>query len=75
MNENTKRPMRIVIGILAAAYIVYMLVRTDIVAILSTMPADRLLPIFVICMVFLLIKFVFQRGIAFLIKWLRKDKQ
>lgn len=81
MNEKenkTKSPWRIVVGILAAAYIVYMFVSKDIIGIYSTMPAERFLPILVISLVILLIKGGFWGSIAYFIGWLttgRKGKK
>ncbi len=70
MNKQKKEPWRIVVGVIAIAYIIYMWVEKDIVAIYSSMPADQALPLAVTTVVVSLAKVgLMTVGILF-IKWI-----
>ena len=45
MKENTRKPWRIVAGILATGFIVYMWVEKDIASTYAMMPKEQLLPL------------------------------
>ena len=70
MNKQKKEPWRIVVGVIAIAYIIYMWVEKDIVAIYSSMPADQALPLAVTTVVVSLAKVgLMTVGILFF-KWI-----
>ena len=56
MKNQKREPWRIVIGVLAIAYIIYMWVEKDILAIYSSMPAEQALPLAITTVVVSLIK-------------------
>lgn len=70
MNEKKREPWRIVVFIIAAAYIVYMWVEKDIVAIYSSMPPEQALPLAVTTVVVSLIKVALIAGGILLVKWI-----
>lgn len=65
-----KEPWRIVVGILAIAFIVYMWVEKDIMAVYTTMPQEQVAPLIATTIVVSLIKIVAIAGGIFLIKWI-----
>ncbi len=70
MNGQKKEPWRIVVGVIAIAYIIYMWVEKDIAAIYSSMPAEQALPLAVTTVVVSLAKVgLMTVGILF-IKWI-----
>lgn len=70
MNKQKKEPWRIVVGVIAIAYIIYMWVEKDIVTIYSSMPAEQALPLAVTAVAVSLAKVgVMTVGILF-IKWI-----
>ena len=73
MDEQTNRkkePWRIVVGIIAIAYIVYMWVKKDILTIYATMPKEQVAPLLATTIAVSLIKVVAIAGGILLIKWL-----
>ena len=76
MNEKKRELWRIVVFIIAAAYIVYMWVEKDIVAIYSAMPPEQALPMAVTTIVVSLLKVAILAGGILLVKWsLGKSKK
>ena len=64
-----KDPWRIVVGILACAFIVYMWVEKDIMTIYATMPSEEVLPLIVTTIVVSLTKVAAIAAGIMLIKW------
>lgn len=56
MKGQKKEPWRIVVAIISIAFIIYMWVEKDIVAIYSSMPAEQALPLAVTTIVVSLVK-------------------
>ncbi len=70
MNKHKKEPWRIIVACVSVAYIIYMWIEKDIVAIYSSMPAEQALPLAVTTVVVSLVKVaVITLGIL-LIKWI-----
>lgn len=69
MNKQKKEPWRIVVGVIAIAYIIYMCVEKDIVAIYSSMPAEQALPLAVTTVVVSLAKVGVMTVGILIIKW------
>jgi hypothetical protein len=69
-NTNKKEPLRIVVFIIAAAYIIYMWVEKDIVAIYSSMPPEQALPMAVTTIVVSFLKVAILAGGILLVKWI-----
>ena len=61
---------RIVVGIISIAYIIFMWVKKDIVADLSAIPAEALLPLILINVWVSLLKIFAIAAVVFLIKWI-----
>ena len=70
MNEKKREPWRIVVFIIAAAYIIYMWVEKDIVAIYSSMPPEQALPMAVTTVAVSLLKVVLLAAGILLVKWI-----
>ena len=69
-NEKKKKePWRIIVGIIAIAYIVFMWVKKDIVAIYTTLPAEQVVPLIATTIVVSLVKVAAIAGGILLIKW------
>ena len=69
-NKKKKEPWRIVVGNLAIAYIVYMWVEKDIMAIYSTMPKEQVVPLIATTAAVSLIKVAAIAGGILLMKWI-----
>ena len=70
MKEQKKEPWRIVVGVLAIIYIIYMWVEKNIVAIYSSMPEEQAIPLIVTTIVVSLVKVgAITIGILF-IRWI-----
>lgn len=69
MNKQKKEPWRIVVGVIAIAYIIYMCVEKDIVEIYSSMPAEQALPLAVTTVVVSLAKVGVMTVGILIIKW------
>ena len=61
---------RLVVGIISIAYIIFMWVKKDIVADLSAIPAEALLPLILTNVGVSLLKILAIAAVVFLIKWL-----
>ena len=68
--NNKKEPWRIVVGILAIAYIVFMWVKKDIVSIYTTMPGEQVLPLIATTVAVSLVKVAAIAGGILLLKWI-----
>ena len=79
-NKGNKKTelWRIIVGIIAIAYIVFMWVKKDILSIYTTMPNEQIVPLIATTIVVSLLKIVVIAGAIMLIKWIfgkiRKDK-
>ena len=71
-NNNKKKiePWRIIVGILAIAFIVYMWVKKDIAEIYATMPSEQIVPLVVTTIAVSLLKVAVIAGAILLIKWI-----
>ena len=68
-NENKKRePSRIVVGVVSIAYIVYMQLAKDIIAIYSSMPTEQAAPLIVTTIAVSLVKVAAISGGLLLVK-------
>ena len=70
MKGQKKEPWRIVVAIIAIAYIIYMWVEKDILAIYSSMPAEQALPLAVTTVFVSLVKVGLMAAGILLIKWI-----
>ena len=68
-NENKREPWRIVVGIIAIVYILFMWVKKDIVSIYATMPQEEVIPLIVTTVVVSLVKVAVITVGIMLIKW------
>ena len=70
MKNSKREPWRIIVGIIAIAYIIYMWVEKDIMAIYSSVPQEQALPLIMTTIVVSLMKVAaMTMGILF-IKWI-----
>lgn len=70
MKNQKKEPWRIIVAIISVAFIIYMWVEKDVVAIYSSMPAEQALPLIVTTVAVTLVKVgLMTVGILFL-KWI-----
>ena len=69
-DKKRTEPWRIVAGIIAIIYIVFMWVKKDIVSIYSTMPKEKVVPLIVTTIGVSLIKVIAIVGAVALIKWI-----
>ena len=65
-----KEPWRILVGVLAIGWIVYMWVKKDIAAIYTTMPPEQILPAVVTTIAVTLLKVISIATVILLAKWL-----
>ena len=71
MKNNKKiESYRIIVGVLAIAFIVYMWIKKDIVAIYSTVPKEQIAPLIATTIVVSLLKVAIIVGVILLIKWI-----
>ncbi len=69
--EKKKRePWRLIVGVIAVAYIVFMWVKKDIVAIYTSMPAEQVGPMIATTIAVSLLKVAAIAGGILLIKWI-----
>ena len=73
--RRKKEPWRIVVGLLAIGYIVYMWVKKDIVAIYTTVPTEELVPLIATTVLVSLVKVAAIAGGVLLIKWIISKMQ
>ena len=69
-DNKKKEPWRIIVGILAIAFIVYMWVKKDIMTIYTTMPKEQVVPLIATTIAVSLIKVAAIAGGILLIKWI-----
>ena len=69
-DKKKKEPWRIIVGILAIIYIVYMWIKKDIITIYTTMPEEQVIPLITTTIVVSLIKIITITGGILLIKWI-----
>ena len=65
-----KEPWRILVGVLAIGWIVYMWVEKDIAAIYASMPPEQILPLVVTNAAVTLLKVIGIAAVILLAKWL-----
>ena len=70
MKEKKREPWRIVVGVLAIAFIVYMWAKKDIAAAYSTLPPEQLLPVLVTTIGVTLLKIGAMAGGILLLRWI-----
>ena len=76
MKEKKREPWRIVVGILAIAFIVYMWIEKDIASTYSALPKEQLLPVILTSAAVSLLKVAAMAGGILLFRWLiRKLKK
>ena len=68
-NKKKKEPWRIIVGIIAILYIIYMWMKKDIVSIYTTMPQGEVVPLIVTTVAVSLIKVGVIAGGILLMKW------
>lgn len=71
INENNKKKetWRIIVGIIAVGYIIFMWVKKDIVSIYATMPQEEVIPLIVTTMAVSFIKVAVLTGGILLVKF------
>ena len=71
INENNKKKetWRIIVGIIAIGYIIFMWVKKDIVSIYTTMPQEEIIPLIVTTMAVSFIKVAVLTGGILLVKF------
>ena len=69
-NKKKKEPWRIVVGIIAIIYIIFMWVKKDIVSIFANTPKEEALPMIVTTLAVSLFKVVVIAGGILLVKWI-----
>ena len=70
MKKGKKEPWRIIVGMIAIAYIVYMWVEKDIMAIYTAMPREQAVPLVITTVLVSLTKVAVIAGGILLIKWI-----
>lgn len=68
-NIRKKEPWRIIVGIIAIVWIIFMWVKKDIVSIYTTMPQEEVIPLVVTTVAVSLIKVGVIAGMILLVKW------
>lgn len=68
-SENKREPWRIIVGIIAIAYIIFMWVKKDIVSIYATMPPEEVIPLIVTTVVVSFVKVALITVGILVIKW------
>ena len=68
--KRKKEPWRIVVGVISIAYIAYMWISKDVMAIYETMPEDQYLPLIATTVLVSLAKVAAIAGVILLIKWI-----
>ncbi len=71
-NDNKKRiePWRIIVFVIAVAFIIFMWIKKDIAKIYATMPAEQVLPLIITTIAVSLLKVAAIAGAILLIKWI-----
>ena len=70
MKGQKKEPWRIIVAIISIAFIIYMWIEKDIVAIYSSMPAEQALPLAVTTVAVSLFKVALMTAGILLVKWI-----
>ena len=73
MGNNTKKkiePWRIIVFVIAVAFIIFMWIKKDISEIYATMPPDQIVPLVVTTVAVSLLKVAAIAGVILLIKWI-----
>ena len=73
MNNNSKKkiePWRILVFIIAIAFIIFMWVKKDIAETYATIPKEQIAPLIVSTIAVSLLKVVAIAGVILLIKWI-----
>ena len=70
MKGQKREPWRIIVAIIAIAFIIYMWVEKDIVAIYSSMPAEQAFPLVVTTVAISLFKVALMTVGILVIKWI-----
>ena len=73
MSNRTKKkiePWRVIVFLIAVAFIVFMWVKKDVAAIYATMPAEEIAPLVVTTIAVSLLKVLAIAGGILLIKWI-----
>ena len=70
MNVHKREPWRIILGVLAIAFIVYMWAKKDIAAAYSTLPPEQLFPVLVTTIGVTLLKIGAMAGGILLLRWI-----
>ena len=68
--KRKKEPWRIVVGVISIAYIAYMWISKDVMAIYETMPEEQFLPLITTTVLVSLAKIAAIAGAILLIKWI-----
>ena len=71
-NNNKKKiePWRIIVFVIAVAFIIFMWVKKDIAEIYATMPSEQIVPLVVTTIAVSLLKVAVIAGAILLIKWI-----
>ena len=71
-NNNKKKiePWRIIVFVIAVAFIIFMWVKKDIAEIYATMPSEQIVPLVVTTIAVSLLKVAVIAGVILLIKWI-----
>ncbi len=73
MGNNYKKkiePWRIIVFVIAVAFIILMWIKKDIAEIYATMPSEQIAPVIVITVAVSLLKVAVIAGAVLLIKWI-----
>jgi hypothetical protein len=70
MTTPKKEPWRIIVGIAAIIYIVFLWVKKDIAAIYASMPPEQVAPMILTTLAVSLVKVIVLTGGILLLKWL-----
>ncbi len=71
-NDNKKKiePWKIIVFVIAVAFIIFMWVKKDIAEIYATMPSEQIVPLLVTTIAVSLLKVAVIAGAILLIKWI-----
>lgn len=69
-NKKKIEPWRLIVFVLAVAYIIYMWIKKDIAGIYATMPQEQVVPLVVTTIAVSLLKVAAIAGVVLLIKWI-----
>ena len=68
-DKKKREPWRIVVGVIAISYIVFVWIQKDIMAIYASMPAEQVAPMIATTIAVSLLKVAAMAGGILLIKW------